>query len=139
MLATIDRLFLVMFARQRRKMGDGRMDAAWHKASWSVSMYLVLPSLLVSFVLVAIVIRIVGAELLAVTTKRNWQICGGILGVAIGILLDRRWERYRSSPPELAAGEASEDKLLIRRLRIGSIGSLALALAVAFYLGSTRT
>ena len=128
-----------MFARQRRKMGDDRMDAAWHKASWSVSMYLVLPGLLVSFDLVAIVIRLVGAELLSVMTKRNWQICGGILGVAIGILLDRRWERYRSAPPKLTAVEPPDDTWLIRRLRIGSIGSLALALAAAFYLGAIRT
>ena len=76
-----------MFARYRRKMGDDRIDTAWHKASFKVSVYLGFLSVACLLVLVAAIYSLADINFPA-AHKRPWQVFAGIVGVLTGILLD---------------------------------------------------
>ncbi|MGH8251695.1 MAG: hypothetical protein ACREVI_13550 [Steroidobacteraceae bacterium] len=79
-LSILDRVFLVLFSRSRRKMGDSNVDAAWHSASFRVSAYLALPIAAVVIVTVAAINALTDINL-TIEHKFGWQIFGGLLCV----------------------------------------------------------
>ena len=126
-----------MFARHRRKMGDDRIDAAWHKASFKVSIYLGFLSVACLLVLIAAIYSLTDVNFPA-AHKRPWQFFAGIVGVLTGILLDRRFKRYLSPQPILAAEESSEEKSLVRWFRITTIAAFVLACIGGYLLNEVR-
>ena len=96
-LGILDRVFLVLFERGRRKKGDANAESAWHSASFQVSAYLAAPLVAFVIVLVAAINALTDVGL-TIENKRGWQIFGGLLCVVAGILLDRRFEKYLELP-----------------------------------------
>lgn len=131
-LIILDKVFLVMFGRGRRKKGDANVDAAWHSASFSVSAYLALPIVALVVVLIAAINALTDLNL-AIEQRRSWQVIGGLLCVLAGILLDRRFKKYLSPPPPLNATESPEEKSLVRWYRTLTIGVFVLV-CLAGYL-----
>ena len=126
-----------MFARHRRKMGDDRIDTAWHKASFKVSIYLGFLSVACLLVLIAAIYSLANVNF-PVAHKRSWQIFAGIVGVVTGILLDKRFKRYLSPRPILAAEESSEEKSLVRCFRVTTIAAFVLACVGGYLLNEAR-
>lgn len=129
----LDRVFLVLFSRGRRKMGDANVEAAWHRASFHVSAYLALPTAAVVIVIIAAINALTDINL-TVEHKRGWQIFGGLLCVLAGILLDRRFEKYLSALPPLNSKESQEEKSLVRWYRTFTIGTFALVCLGAYMM-----
>jgi hypothetical protein len=129
LLGVVDRVFLVIFSRYRRKLGDADVDAAWRNASNQVSGYLVLPAATVVFVLLAI-IESFSEDGLNTGHKRAWQILAAVFWLLIAVLLDRRFRKFLSNQPRLTAEETLEEKSLVLRFRAVAIGTFVLACLV---------
>ena len=132
-LGVIDRVFLVLFGRFRRKFGDTKIEAAWHSASFRVSGHLALFAAATVFVLFEVTQWFTGSGL-APKQERAWQIVVGVVAVSITVLLDRRFKKYLSVPPTLAAEESSAEKSLIRWFRATTIGTFAFVCLAAILM-----
>ncbi|HEX5323708.1 MAG TPA: hypothetical protein VFW40_07975 [Capsulimonadaceae bacterium] len=129
----LDRVFRVVFARYRRKMGDRGLESAWRSASNEVCGYLALPVAALALVMMA------AAYSLVMTGthpehKRWGQIAAGVTGVAVALLLDRRFRKYLTAPPHLDAEESNADARFLFCFRAISIGTFAVTCLVGFYL-----
>jgi len=120
-MTLLDRLFLVVFARYRRRMGASNDEAAWRRASNSVTLFFVFP----------VAVGVLGLATLSYwwtglgshAEHRKWaQIVAGAVGLGLALLLDRRFQRYRSAPPLLGSEESRSDCRLVLTFRVLSIG-----------------
>jgi hypothetical protein len=117
----LDRVFLLVFSRYRRKKGGDRIEAAWRGASSKVLGYLVPPICgLVTVPTVALYSFLGGGTKLQ---YRYWGQIGAIsVIVLIGFCLDRRFKKYRSSPPLLSHEETPVEARLLLYFRAGALG-----------------
>ena len=54
--------------------------------------------------------------------KLPGEVIAGIFGLVLGLLLERRYRRYLSSPPSLPPTEAMEDSRRLVIFRVATIG-----------------
>jgi len=59
---------------------------------------------------------------------------GGVAFYAVSLLLDRRFRRHLSAPPQLLPEETREQKLLVLRFRAIGFGIFALTIVAAFFM-----
>jgi hypothetical protein len=125
----LDRLFVVVFARYRRK--DSNLESAWLRAANRVSGYLVLPVAAATLVLIAIVYSFMQTGT-PIEHKRTGQIFTGVAGVLIFYMLNRRFRQYLSVPPALPSLETRTDTQLVFWFRLISVGIFILACLTGF-------
>jgi cytochrome b561 len=132
-METLDKVFLVVFARCRRKLGNSNVESAWRRASNGVSAYVAWPVVAGVIVLAVLVYSFMqtGSH---VTHKRTVQIVGVIAGILTALLLDRRFRKYLSNPPPLASEESRSERRLVFRFRAISIAVFILTCLIGFLL-----
>jgi hypothetical protein len=132
-MKTLERVFQVLFARMRRKMGDPNLEGAWRSASNKVAGYLALPLSAATAVLNVVVYAISGRG--TRIEYRHWaQFFGVTAAVLIIVLLNRRFRKYLSIPPVLAVAESHADARLVFWFRALAFGSVALTCLIGLLL-----
>ena len=89
-METLDAVFLVVFARYRRKVGDSKLTSAWVRASYTVSAYVSWPVAAATLVLVMITYT-VSRTGTPMDHRRLGQITAVMMWLVIAFLLDRRF------------------------------------------------
>jgi hypothetical protein len=132
-LETIDRVFVIWFARYRRRLGEPTLRSAWNGASFRVSGYLMFPTV-GSVLLGTLVIH----GLFGIPVSRQAQLASQLAGVILMavfiVLFDRRWKKFLSNPPEIAELESRSDKLLVWAFRTFAVMSALLVVVVILWL-----
>ena len=115
----MDRIFIAVFARYRRRLVGRSLRQAWSAATFHVTTF-VYPATLVLAVPVFVAMSPDPAEVLL----RPWPVYLLVigLGLMIGYLLDRRFRRFLVNPPPLDATESTDDARLIWVFRWFAIG-----------------
>lgn len=134
LMQAIDRVFLVEFARSRRKLGRSELVSAWRAASYKVNSYLGLP-FIAAGVLTALTAHSLVMGFTTPISRRETlllQAAGAAAFVLLCFYMDRRFKKHVSVPPALAPTESQEEKQLIFRFRAIAIGSIAVACLAAF-------
>jgi hypothetical protein len=129
----LDRVFQVIFARYRRKLGESNLESAWRRATNRVSGYLVLPIAATAGALVLMMYAFTGAGT-AAEHKRSVQMITVVAGVVVFYLLDQRFRKYLQTPPALPSVEARADTQLVFWFRVIAVGIFALTCLVGFFL-----
>jgi hypothetical protein len=129
----LDRVFLVFFARWRRKKGSCNLESAWFNASYRVSTYISWPLAAAALILVALAYAVFGTGS-PTDHKHTGQIIGVIAWLVAGFLLDRRFKKFLNDPPALTHEESASDKQLVFRFRAISLGLFAVTCLVDYLL-----
>lgn len=132
-LETLERVFLVVFARYRRKLGDAKIEFAWRLASNKVSGYLLWPTASITAILVISVYSLTGVGS-RVEHRRLMQIAGVVAVLCMAFALDRHFRRYLLAPPGLSPAESPDEARLLFWFRVISICTFVLACLLAFGL-----
>jgi hypothetical protein len=102
MMNILDKTFQLIFARFRRKLGDGQIDFAWRRARYRMTIY-------TSWAVCGVVgMMVIGSySLFKVGTpsdhKKLLGIVAGITVLIMSILFDVRFKKYLISPPPLSS------------------------------------
>jgi len=130
----IDKVFLVVFARYRRKVGDSDVSAAWRGASNKVTGFLVLPvaAFMVLIALTFYWIRGIEAPI-DQHDKFVTQVGAVVIGLAIIALLERRFKKYLLSPPALTSEESRDERMLVIWFRAIAISSFVLVCLIGVF------
>jgi hypothetical protein len=95
--------------------------------------YLAIPVAVVTLVLLAVVYLFFGTGTHA--EHQRWgQIVAGATGVAVAVLLDRRFRKYLSAPPDLPSDESRTETHLVYWFRAFSVGLVFIAWLTGFLL-----
>jgi FtsH-binding integral membrane protein len=129
----LDRVFQVLFARMRRRLGDSNLEWAWRRASNKMAGYLAVPVGAATAVLV-VVVYAVSSEGTRIEHRHWVQFIAMITGIVAIVLLNRRFRKHLSSPPALAFRESNADTRLIFWFRTISLGSFALTCVIGLLL-----
>jgi len=134
----IDKIFLVVFARYRRKVGESNLESAWRSASNKVSGYVAIPIVAVFLILIMATFSLkrIGAPIDS-STQRAAQFVAGVSAVVIAVILDRHFKRYLLEPPGLASEESESEKRLVFIFRVIAIGMFVLACLTGLLLHET--
>ena len=131
--STLDRIFLIVFARYRRKLGGGSERFAWRQASNKMGWYLIWPTVSITAVLISVAYSVarlgLGAEY-----RRLMQIAGVVAVLWVAFALDRHFRRYLLAPPRLSPVESPHEARLLFWFRIISICTFVLTGLLAFGL-----
>lgn len=123
LIGTMDRVFVVIFARYRRKLGDAEIDAAWRIASNRVTSFIVLPIAALVVVTTLLLYWFEGIQSsISQHDKSLTQVVAVLVGLVLIIFLEKRFKKYLLSPPVLAVKESIEDGMLVVKFRIISVG-----------------
>jgi hypothetical protein len=129
----LERVFQVLFARMRRKMGDANLERTWRSASNRVGGYLALPFGAGAVVLVVVAYAVSGEG--TRIEHRHWgQVIAWIAAMLLFLLLNRQFRRYMSTPPVLPVAESHADARLVFWFRAVSFGSFALTCLIGLLL-----
>ena len=129
----LDRVFEVLLARWRRKLGDSKLELAWKRANFKMSGYLLPPVATVTMLLVS-------ASYLFLRTgsfvehKRAVQIIGVGIWFGMSMMLERRFRKYLVDPPAVPAEESSEDRRFLLEFRVTTLGTFLLMCLAGFLL-----
>jgi hypothetical protein len=129
-LESLDRVFLAFFARRLERFPNVGPEAAWHSASWTVSMYLILPFSASMILLAATSSALTGSELTS-QNKHYWLIVAAMVYVVVGMFLDRRFRSLVGPFTALKTANESENRQIRTRFRIMTIGCFVVACIVA--------
>ena len=130
---TLDRVFLVVFARYRRKKGSSNLESAWFNASYRVSAYISWPIAAAALILVALVYALFGTGAPA-SHRHTAQVIGVISWLLAGFLLDRKFRKFLYEPPALTQEESASDKQLVFRFRAIAFGVFVVTCLVGYLL-----
>ena len=133
MLNVIDRVFLVIFARYRRKAGTTGIESAWRSASNKVTGLLILPLVSLGTVMTLAVYSFkgIGAHIDG-TVMRAIQAVGGVAIVVIAMMLDRRFKEFLLAPPEVSAAEAPDERRLVFSFHVIGAGAFICTLMLSW-------
>ena len=126
-----DQLFVVLFARYRRK--DSNLESAWRRAANRVTGYFVFPVAAATLVLIAFIYSFMRTGT-PIEHKRTGEIVAGVAGVVIFYMLRRRFRQYLFVPPKLPSLEARTDTQLVWWFRLISAGIFILTCVTGFLL-----
>jgi hypothetical protein len=141
-LKSLDRAFLILFARARRVVSDARIAAAWQTAMARLGGYLVFP--VIALMILAMLVKhlLIDAQD-EVVQKAPGQVVGIIVFLICYVLLYKRYRAYMLQPPALALDEPKEDQRYLTRFRTVTIGAffamLLLTVAVRLLSDSGST
>jgi hypothetical protein len=129
----MDKIFLTMFARYRRQLGDSGLNAAWVRAVGKVSGFLILPMVAISLVAVISVYLATGWGTPA--DHMRWGKFGGGIGwLVVAFLLQARFSKYLQDLPTLPQQESPTARRLVLRFRVFCFGIFAATCATGFVL-----
>jgi len=130
---SIDRTFVLVFARHRRKYVGSPIEGVWQKATYEFSGFLVLPWAAIAIILLVILHTLTARGFSPSDQLERIIKYAGIASLFLFIIyLDRRFRKYLLMPPPLPNSETTEEAKRIRKFRIGGLISFAIALGVAF-------
>jgi hypothetical protein len=129
----VDRVFQVIFARYRRQLGETRLEAAWRRATNTVSAYVAWPVVAASAAVVMGAYSLLGAGAPA-QHKRLVQVVAVASGLLTAFLLDRHFKQYLSAPQALAYEESHADAQLVFRFHAICIGIFVTTCALGYAL-----
>lgn len=129
----LDRVFLIVFARYRRQIGDSNIASAWQRACYKVAGYISWPLAVTTLVSVVVAYALIRTGSPA-DHKRFGQIAAVVVWLVVVVLLNRRFRKYLSDPPALASEESRTEKQLVLRFRVLSFGVFALTCLIGFVL-----
>jgi membrane protease YdiL (CAAX protease family) len=129
----LDRLFRILFARYRRKLGDSNLEAAWYRASNDLAMYIGSPILALEFA-IFVILYIPLIKDSAFDSRQTVLIVGSAIFFACAYSLGRGFRKYLSDLPTLEAGESASDSRFISWFRAVSLGLFGLVCVSAFAL-----
>lgn len=136
---TLDRVFVAVFARFRRRFGEESLKRAWRAAAFNVKSYVFIAStaFLVPLFLAA---SPSPAKLLRSPGSIYAIVIGAV--VAVSICLDRRWGGFLNNPPPTEPTEQIEDARLIRVFHLTAVALFLIgcvsATAIGRYFGLNR-
>jgi hypothetical protein len=121
----LDKVFLVVLARCRRKRNGSDLASAWYSATYKVAAYVSWPVAATTLVLVAVVYSVLrtGSPM---EHKRIGQIAAVLAWLVTAFLLNRRFRKYLYDPPMLKHEESRDEKRLVFRFRAISVGLFAI-------------
>lgn len=129
----LDKLFGIIFARYRRKLGDSKIESAWYQASNKVVAYIGSPILAVEFLIFAIIyFPLVKGSVF--DNKRSIVIMGTTIFLVVAYSLGRGFRAFLADPPVLTSTEAPAETRFVFWIRIISFGMSGAACLVAFTL-----
>jgi hypothetical protein len=129
----IDRVFLALFARYRRKLGEPQVNVAWIRAVGKIAGFLILPTAALTFVLVVVTYLFNGLG--SPTDHMRWgKIAASVGWLTIAILLQARFSKYLREPPLLSHEESAGDRRVILWFHTACIGFFLMTCAVAVIL-----
>lgn len=140
MISLIDKIFIIAFARERRKSGVGMLESAWRRSTNVVYSYL--GFFVVSIAgLIVVTKKIVASRggAAALIDVKGTSTAVFVLTVISMFVLDRHFKKYLASPPDLPSQELPSDRRFLFWTRLISFGSFALACSVAVIVGKTST
>jgi cytochrome b561 len=137
-LDVVDQVFVVWFARYRRRFGDTRLRSAWRAAAYRASGY-VLTWTVASVLLAACALRSLQGRESPVSKEfaSAIMIVGFVLVALVVFRLDRRWEHFFANPPALTDAESPRERSLVTLFRGLGAGCFILA-AVAIIIVNER-
>jgi hypothetical protein len=127
----LDKVLEVVFARYRRRLGDGEVDAAWRSASNTVVAYAswaVVAAACLGLILISSLLR------LSILQKRSFQVVAVIAGLTAAFMLERRFRKYLLAPNTLVPAESPADTRLVREFRLLSFGFFGATCLIGFLL-----
>jgi hypothetical protein len=133
LIPVLDRVFDIVFARYRRKMGDSDSIAPWRLARNTVSGYVATAFTGVTALLVLVIGSAFGLGSKA--DHKHWaQITGVLTWVLVAIWLNRRFQPVLIRPALLTPHESRHEKWLVFRFRAICIALLVCVGLLAFLL-----
>jgi predicted lysophospholipase L1 biosynthesis ABC-type transport system permease subunit len=123
----IDRLFVILFARERRSPNVTTLDEAWERAWYRVTGYVA-----VGAISVFGLIGMLAEWLLRVPLMGNPFLL--MTGVAAGVymaLLRRRYRQFRSTPVAIGAAELPQERSFVASCRVAVGMALMLTAGLA--------
>src|ERR1700730_756611 len=102
----LDRTFVVVFARQRRK--GTSLESSWKTARNQMLRYLVIPAVSLGGILLAATSPLF-ARYPPAERRQLVQLGGVLMWLAIGLFANWRFTRYLRAAPPLSAEESSTD------------------------------
>lgn len=128
-----DRIFLTVFARYRRRLGDINLRWAWVRALGEVAGFLIPPVSVLAFVLIILAYALSGRG-----SPADHMRCGKattvVIWLGIAFILQARFTRYLKDPPPLRVEESSEDRQALRTFHGICIGIFLAGCAAAVAL-----
>jgi len=96
----IDKLFAIIFARYRRKLGDAKIESAWYRANNRVVGYLLFPIAAILYFIFAIIYFPVVKDS-AFDHRRPLILVGAAIYVISAFALGRGFNVFLKNPPRL--------------------------------------
>ncbi len=130
---TLDCVFVVIFARCRRKLGVQETEEAWRRAHYQMAGILLFPIAAVALIAGSLVFVAVDRGTF-LEHKRLLQIGTIALSFGVSALLSRRFRQYLNAPPQLGREESEAEWRLMVGFRAISIGIFVVVGVVAVLL-----
>ena len=136
-MKTLDTVFLILFARYRRKIGESNLEQAWRRARHSVVTYLVFPiaSAAVALTTIAFALGVKGRH----SDLKWWtQIVAIVVGVTCSQILYQRFNKYLAAVPNVTYEETQEEQQILYWFRGICIAVFVATCLLAFLLSNSN-
>lgn len=133
MTEVVDRIFLVVFGRYRRRLGDANLRWAWVRALGAVAGFLILPTAVLAFAIIISTYVLNGSG--SPADHMRWgKLVTIVIWLGLAFTLQARFTRYLQNPPPLVRIESSKDRRALWMFRGACIGIFLVGCAVAVTL-----
>jgi hypothetical protein len=130
-VSIVNKLFCIIFARYRRKLGDLNIESAWFQANSKVTAYLGSPIIAAEF-LIFLILYFPLIKGTAFDSKPAILALSTAICLLVAYSIGRGFRAYLSDPPRLDAAETSAETRFIFWFRAVSIGLFCSSCLVAF-------
>lgn len=132
-MTIIDKLFAIIFARYRRKLGDAKIESAWYRANNRVVGYLLFPiAAILYFIFAIIYFPVVKGS--AFDHRRPLILVGAAIYVISAFALGRGFNVFLKNPPRLNSEETDAESRFVFWFRAICYGLFGVACLIAFAL-----
>jgi hypothetical protein len=136
-METLDKIFVLLFARCRRTLGQANLEYVWRRANIQFGSY-------ISWALMAtvFVLWVLAYSYTKFGSHSNHKAILQVVAVAVwlgaSMALNMRFKKYLRDPPALASEETNDERRFLLRFRMASIGVFVITLVLAFFLGRNK-
>jgi len=129
----IDRVFVVVFDRYRRGRRTRDISQNWRAAEYEVGIFLTLPLVVFG----GAIFFLLQSYLWPLVSPRRWhlQLFVVFLGLAMFLILEKRFSKFQIAPPPLESVESTADRQVIWRFRLLTTGIFIIGLGVTAFVG----
>jgi len=133
MMSIFDDVFVIVFARFRRQLGEQQIDEAWRRANlrffgyifWALSSFLTIFEIAI-FSLIKIVSPDVEKKVVVISVV--------IIGLLASQAFSKRFKKYLSTLPRLSSSELPSETKYVRLFQAISVGIFLFLCVVAYSL-----